>query len=504
MNEDWNRIEEIFNEASDLAPQARAAFLEGKCRSVTERREVESLLSKGDGFMSDPAMAIEARALADQTTNMNPKFPVVDTRFGILAWAGGGGMGNVYRVKDRESGEIIAIKVLKDEFAENPLMIERLKREVNLSRRVTHRNVCRVHDFHRASDVYYISMEFVDGNSLRQALMISGAFTVKKGIEVVRQICEGLREAHRQEIIHRDLKPENIMIVGGTVKIMDFGIARHREGSHHTVGAIGTFAYMSPEQVDDKPLDPRSDIYSLGLILYEMLTGQVAFSGGSPLSAAVKRLNEVPPAPRTIDPTIPEDVDRLIMKCLERDPKARYQSVDELISALPVYGPNPTPTPEPAFKRKTSTWVDAPLIPPKIARAMLIAIQLGYMALYIGVLAKLEPALDVLEKHWNLSRGTAILLLLTALAGIATRIYLMTAVVWKHPDTGIQYRRLFPALLVLDALWAAAPLLVVDRTGTGLALAAAAGLAYLPFAQKTLVLNAFPQPLALALAASSR
>src|SRR5262249_19194259 len=166
----------------------------------------------------------------------------------------------------------------------------------------------------------YISMEFVPGESLRHLLKRLGALSIRKGVEVVRQICEGLCEAHAQGIIHGDLKPENIMLdETGNVKITDFGIAR-LTSSTKTTTLSGTPAYMSPEQAEGRAVDMRSDIYSLGLVMYEVFTGQVAFSGDTPIAVALKQIRETPPGPRSLEPLLPASLEKAVMRCLEKDP----------------------------------------------------------------------------------------------------------------------------------------------------------------------------------------
>ena len=257
-------------------------------------------------------------------------------RYEILCEIGSGGTGIVYKVQDLETDEVIALKVLKPEIASDQTMRENLRQEVCLARKVTHRNVCRIHEFNRSNSSACISMEFVEGESLFAKLRRAGALSVREAINIACQICAGLREAHAQGIVHRDLKPANIMIdQNGTVKIMDFGIARFaRESSQMTRTMVGTPEYMSPEQVELKAVTPRTDIYSLGLVLYEMVTGAQAFSGETAISVAVQQIRKAPKRPSEIVPTLPPDVEAVILKCLRKEPAKRFQSVDELDAAL--------------------------------------------------------------------------------------------------------------------------------------------------------------------------
>src|SRR5271155_979890 len=257
-------------------------------------------------------------------------------RYDILAEAGHGSMGNVYKARDRETGETVALKLLKPEIASDQAMMDRFKNELLFARKITHKNVCRVHEFNRIDGIAYTSMEFVEGESLRSVLNRFGALTNKKATDLALQICSGLKEAHAQGIVHRDLKPENVMIDGqGNVKIMDFGIARSMEaGTRLTGSMVGTPAYMAPEQVAGKPVDYRTDIYSLGLILYEMFTGTPAFAADNSIAVALKQMREEPPPPHEIEPGIPVGTERAILKSLEKDPARRFQSIADLESNL--------------------------------------------------------------------------------------------------------------------------------------------------------------------------
>ena len=264
-------------------------------------------------------------------------------RYEILGEAGHGSMGNVYKARDRETGEIVALKLLKPEIASDQAMMDRFKNELLFARKITHKNVCRVHEFNRLGGIAYTSMEFVEGESLRSVLNRFGGLPVRKATDLAMQICSGLREAHAQGIVHRDLKPENIMIDGqGNVKIMDFGIARSMEAVTRMTGSmVGTPAYMAPEQVAGKPVDYRTDVYSLGLILYEMFTGTAAFRADNAVAVALKQMRESPVPPHEIDPQIPVPIERAILKCLEKEASKRFQSIAELESAIRPQGAAP-------------------------------------------------------------------------------------------------------------------------------------------------------------------
>ena len=260
----------------------------------------------------------------------------IPPRYEALSQIGTGGMGIVYKVRDLETGEILALKVLKPEIASDPDVQENFKRELCLARKITHKNVCRIHEFSRSNGTAYTSMEFVEGESLLSKLYRVGALPLNEAVENARQIGAGLREAHAQGIVHRDLKPANIMLDrNGTVKIMDFGIAKmvQREGPM-TGTIVGTPAYMAPEQAELKPVGPCTDIYALGLLLYEMITGVAAFNGDTPVAVALKQIREYPKRPREIVPDLTRAMDAVIMKCLQKDAAKRFQSIDQFENAL--------------------------------------------------------------------------------------------------------------------------------------------------------------------------
>src|SRR5262245_19102786 len=263
---------------------------------------------------------------------------VLATRYEIHAEIGRGGMGVVYRALDRQTGDLVAIKVLHPSTASDPHLVERFKNELLLARRITHRNVCRVYDLNDFAGVTVISMELVAGRSLRDLLKGIGAFPIRQGLAIARQLIAGLGEAHAQGVVHRDLKPENIVIGrDGAVKIMDFGIARLMDSRLTATGQLlGTPAYMNPEQAEGKPVDARSDVYSLGLVLYEMFCGQPAFAADTPIALVAKHVSEIPAAPRTVEADLPPWIDAAIRRCLEKQPAKRFQSVVELDAALAV------------------------------------------------------------------------------------------------------------------------------------------------------------------------
>jgi len=258
-------------------------------------------------------------------------------RYEVIEELGKGGMGWVYKVLDKEVREKLALKLLNPEIAGEERTIERFRNELKLARQISHRHICRMYDLGREEGAYYITMEYVAGEDLKSFIHRVGQLPVGKAVAVARQVGEGLAEAHRLGIIHRDLKPQNIMIDrDGQAKVMDFGIARSFKAKGLTGAGVivGTPEYMSPEQVDGIEPDQRSDIYALGLVLYEMLTGRLPFEGDTPLSTAVKQRTEAPPDPKKYNPQISEELKRVILKCLEKSKDKRYRTADELAAEL--------------------------------------------------------------------------------------------------------------------------------------------------------------------------
>jgi serine/threonine protein kinase/Tfp pilus assembly protein PilF len=282
-------------------------------------------------------------------------------RYEIIEELGKGGMGRVYRVEDTKLKQEVALKLIKPEVAKDKKTIERFRNELKLARNIRHKNVCGMFDLGEVKGTHFITMEYIRGEDLKSFIYRSGQLAVGTAIRIAKQVCEGLSEAHRLGVVHRDLKSNNIMIDReGNVRIMDFGIARSLEAKGITGAGvmIGTPEYMSPEQVEGKEVDRRSDLYSLGVILYEMVTGGVPFEGDTPFSVGVRQKSEIPKDPKELNVQIPDNLSGLILRCLEKEKDKRYQSAEEILHDLedikkeiPETRHSPIPKKPPALKR---------------------------------------------------------------------------------------------------------------------------------------------------------
>ncbi|MGA7081295.1 MAG: tetratricopeptide repeat protein [Terriglobales bacterium] len=265
-------------------------------------------------------------------------------RYEILGVLGQGGMGAVYKARDRELDRLIALKVIRPELATDPAILARFKQELILSRNITHKNVVRIFDLGEADGIRFISMEYLDGEDLRTILRREGKFSPKDAISVVEQVCRALDAAHSEGVIHRDLKPQNIMRdKNGRIVVMDFGLARSLgdSGMTQTGAIVGTMEYMSPEQALGTTLDQRSDIFSVGLIFFELLTGKAPYKADTAIASLMKRTREEAQSASDVDASVPKSLSAIVSRCLEREPANRYHSAVELLQQLTTWEANP-------------------------------------------------------------------------------------------------------------------------------------------------------------------
>ncbi|NIM91463.1 MAG: protein kinase [Candidatus Aminicenantes bacterium] len=314
-------------------------------------------------------------------------------RYQVIEELGKGGMGKVYKVLDSRIKEKVALKLLNPEIATDEKTIERFRNELKFTRQIAHKNVCRMYDLNKEEETYYITMEYVQGDDLKGLIRQVGKLSLEKALSVADQVCEGLTEAHRLGIVHRDLKPGNIMIdKEGNARIMDFGVARSvkAKGITRKGAIVGTPEYMSPEQVEGKGVDHRSDLYSLGIILFEMVTGRVPFEGDTPLNVVLKHKTERPQNPKEINDQIPEELSQMILKCLEKEKEKRYQSAGELRTELIKIEKNISATEiEDHTKRQKTEKISKPdwkkILPYASGAVIIILLILGGVYFLTGV-----------------------------------------------------------------------------------------------------------------------
>jgi eukaryotic-like serine/threonine-protein kinase len=259
-----------------------------------------------------------------------------DGRYRIVRKLGSGGMADVYLAEDEELGRPIAIKILNDRHANDESFVERFRREAKNAAGLSHPNIVSIYDRGEAEGTYYIAMEYLDGRSLKELVVARGPLPIPDAIDATRQVLAALRFAHRKGVVHRDIKPHNVMAdADGRLKVTDFGIARAGVSQMTEAGSIiGTAQYLSPEQARGAPVDQRSDLYSVGVVLYEMLTGTTPFSGESPVEIAMKHLSDPPRPPSVERSDIPPDLDMIVLRALAKDPDDRFQTAEEMDAEL--------------------------------------------------------------------------------------------------------------------------------------------------------------------------
>lgn len=369
----WRRVDELFEAALEREPERRAAFLDEVCGSDKElRREVEKMLdfdNKAQDFIKTDVFDFAARLITQPRENASSKKSLITSdsiddarfvpgdilaeRYRIVGLLGRGGMGEVYRADDLKLKQPVALKFLPASLNTDGAALARFYKEVSVARQISHRHVCRVYDVAEYQGEHFLSMEFVRGEELSSLLKRIGRVPQDKAVEVARQLCAGLAAVHERGVLHRDLKPANIMLdEHGEVRITDFGIAALASEDRREMS--GTPAYMSPEQLDGRELTVRSDIYSLGLVLYELFTGKKAFEAASLQELLrLRRSDTTPTSPAAHVPELNPLIERVIFRCLERDPARRPASTLQIAAALPGGDPlaaalaaGETPSPE--------------------------------------------------------------------------------------------------------------------------------------------------------------
>jgi eukaryotic-like serine/threonine-protein kinase len=342
--ERWQAVKAWFAAAVEQDADRRSSFLEEKCTDSSVRAEVERLLAADE---SETGPAVETPT----TTHGLAEGELLAGRFRIVRFIAAGGMGEVYEAEDEELRERVAVKIIRAEVLAQPNAVTRFKREVHLARKVTHANVCRIFDLFRHQsesgprvETVFVSMELLRGKTLKEQLQAEGRLEAREALPLVEQMAAALSAAHAVGIVHRDFKPGNVVLEGAPgswrAVVTDFGLALRSLTSDNSAsfatgpGVWGTPAYMSPEQLQGRPATPASDIYALGLVIYEMVTGTRPFQGDTPIAAALKRLSETPASPRRFRPDLSPQWESAILRCLERNPAERFTSARAVAQAL--------------------------------------------------------------------------------------------------------------------------------------------------------------------------
>ncbi|MDQ2946037.1 MAG: protein kinase [Acidobacteriota bacterium] len=283
-------------------------------------------------------------------------------RYFIESVLGEGGMGKVYRAHDRELNRKVALKLIRPELAADPRSLERLKQELLLASSISHKNILRIHDLGETQGVKFISMAYIEGNDLHDVLKETGKLPLDRALRIARQLAGALEAAHAENVVHRDLKPRNILVdKSDQIYVADFGLAKSLEPPGMEVSRtgvlVGTPLYMAPEQVEGKPVDNRTDLYAFGLVLYEMVTGDVPFPDVSSLGTMNKRIHEAPKNPQLLNPDVPDHLAKIILRCLEKVPSQRYQSAGEILSDLRTESVASDAGGHPVSRRPVWPWI---------------------------------------------------------------------------------------------------------------------------------------------------
>ena len=415
-------------------------------------------------------------------------------------------MGVVYKAEDLKLPRYVALKFLPDNLTKDRQALFRFRREAYAASALNHPNICTVYDVGDADGRAFIAMEFLDGSNLKN--VINGRpIEIERMVRISVEIARALETAHAKGIIHRDIKPANIFISMAGSKLLDFGLAKLQyiggvaspsaaseldETAPPSTASgllIGTVDYMAPEQLQSGPVDTRTDLFALGLVMYEMATGINPFIGTTASSTIANILKDIPEAVTHRNPSVSVHLEAIIQKCLRKDPDERYPSARALLSDLTQLSIEPRRL---SATQQAQTVAASPLeVSRYLARSLFMLVQIAYLIMYGAALYKLQKLLQVSMQLFG-SHTFGILVLADAVLGTPFRIYFFTALAFDFGDIGRQFKTVFPAILILDLMWASTPLLFQGQL-QGLFILCSGALAFLPLSQKTLIYTAYGQ-----------
>jgi predicted Ser/Thr protein kinase len=422
------------------------------------------------------------------------------SHYRILKKIGEGGMGEVFCAQDTKLGRTVALKILPAELAEDSKRLQRFLREARVASTLSHPNVTHIYEVGEDQGIHFISMEYVEGETLQEK-MRQGQMDSDAILRIAFQMAEALQTAHSLGIVDRDIKPANVMLdAKNNVKILDFGLAKQdwvvrpdidqlSTEAHTQVGTLlGTVQYMSPEQALGKNVDHRSDIFSFGVVLYELGTGRRPFSGPNATATIAQILTIEPDSPARINSKLPLELNHLIEKCLRKNAEDRYQSLSDLLVDLHRFkeGAGGNVLRRPVLETEYR-------IPRKVARICFIALQCMYLIFYICALRwseSMEASLGDLFGPPVASKLTLVFIV-TAVLGMAIRLHILFLVAWDHVASGVQFRKMFPLFFALDAFWALAPFGLLRKAPGIFLIACVPPLVFSPISQRTLIRSAY-------------